>query len=211
MFRPRANAKPVHNKSPWAFSPAGEKNQISIKTISVERFLNSIFQPGGLINTWGSRARTLTCLPVPPFLSGALPRLQKSLSAARTRLVGSPCPARTAQKITSASRYFSILPRDSAILSTGSSGLVAFRDPKRNQWLVWCGRHRGKYLGPNPVKKIKLLKEPKGRLRYLDEEEEANFLRHAKEPLRTIILVGIYAGLGIQTEALTLKWEDIDL
>ena len=68
----------------------------------------------------------------------------------------------------------------------------------------------GKFSGPNPVKEVKLLREPKGRLRYLDDEEEANLLRHAREPLRTIILVGIYAGLRIQAEALTLKWEDVD-
>ena len=57
---------------------------------------------------------------------------------------------------------------------------------------------------------MKLLKEPKGRLRYLDHEEEVQLLSEAKEPLRTIILVGIYTGLRIQAEALTLKWEDID-
>lgn len=68
----------------------------------------------------------------------------------------------------------------------------------------------GKYSGPNPVKEVKLLKEPKGRLRYLDPEEEANLLRHAREPLRTVILVGTNAGLRIQAEALTLKWEDVD-
>ncbi|HYT55029.1 MAG TPA: hypothetical protein VEQ38_09980 [Verrucomicrobiae bacterium] len=37
------------------------------------------------------------------------------------------------------------------------------------------------------------------------------WLSEAKEALRTIILVGIYTGLRIQAEALTLKWEDIDL
>jgi integrase len=57
---------------------------------------------------------------------------------------------------------------------------------------------------------VKLLKEPKGKLRYLDHEEEAKLLAHAREPLRTITMAGIYAGLRIQAEALTLKWEDID-
>jgi integrase len=66
------------------------------------------------------------------------------------------------------------------------------------------------YSGTNPVKEVKLLKEPKGKLRYLDHEEETKLLGHAREPLRTIILVGIYAGLRIQAEALTLKWEDVD-
>jgi integrase len=74
-----------------------------------------------------------------------------------------------------------------------------------NRCIAWH-----KYSGANPVKEVKLLKEPKGKLRYLDQEEEAKLLAHAREPLRTIILVGIYAGLRIQAEALTLKWEDVD-
>jgi integrase len=36
-------------------------------------------------------------------------------------------------------------------------------------------------------------------------------LTTASEPLRTIILVGIYAGLRIFAEALTLRWVNIDL
>lgn len=74
-----------------------------------------------------------------------------------------------------------------------------------NRCIVWR-----KYVGANPVKEVKLLKEPKGRLRYLDPEEEVKLVSHAKEPLRTIILVGIHTGLRIKAEALTLKWEDID-
>ena len=74
-----------------------------------------------------------------------------------------------------------------------------------NRCIAWH-----KYSGANPVKEVKLLKEPKGKLRYLDQEEEAKLLAHAREPLRTIILVGIYAGLRIQAEALTLKWDDVD-
>jgi integrase len=30
------------------------------------------------------------------------------------------------------------------------------------------------------------------------------------EPLRTILLIGIYAGLRIKSEALTLDWSDLD-
>lgn len=74
-----------------------------------------------------------------------------------------------------------------------------------NRCIAWH-----KYSGANPVKEVKLLKEPKGKLRYLDHEEEAKLLAHAREPLRTIIMAGIYAGLRIQAEALTLKWEDVD-
>jgi integrase len=65
--------------------------------------------------------------------------------------------------------------------------------------------------GPNPVATVKFTKEPRQRLRFLEPEEEARLLAVAPEPLRTIILVGIYCGLRLKSEALTLKWQDIDL
>ncbi|MEE8115021.1 MAG: tyrosine-type recombinase/integrase [Nitrososphaerales archaeon] len=67
------------------------------------------------------------------------------------------------------------------------------------------------YEGPNPVREVKFLEEPAGRLRYLEPEEEAKLLGAATEPLRTIILFGIYAGLRIQAEALTLRKHDVNV
>jgi integrase len=67
------------------------------------------------------------------------------------------------------------------------------------------------YDGPNPTGTVKRVKESEGRLRYLEPEEERALLAHAKEPLRTIILAGIYAGLRIETEALTLRTAAADL
>jgi integrase len=55
-----------------------------------------------------------------------------------------------------------------------------------------------------------LTKEPLTRLRFLTHEEEKKLLVAATEPWRTIILVGIHAGLRIKSEALTLDWSDID-
>ena len=69
----------------------------------------------------------------------------------------------------------------------------------------------GKYEGPNPAATVKPTKESKGRLRHLEDEEEDALLAAAPEPLRTIILVGIYAGLRLRSEALTLRWADVDL
>jgi len=68
-----------------------------------------------------------------------------------------------------------------------------------------------RFEGENPVKTVKLTREPKGRLRFLSLDEERRLLSAAGEPLRTIILAGIYAGLRIQGEALKLKWQDVDL
>ena len=55
-----------------------------------------------------------------------------------------------------------------------------------------------------------MVKETRGRLRWLDYDEEDRLLAAASEPTGTIILVGIYAGLRVRSEALTLKKVDID-
>jgi integrase len=63
----------------------------------------------------------------------------------------------------------------------------------------------------NPVYKVRLVKEPRRRLHYLEPEEEHRLLGAAPEPLRTIILVGIHCGLRLHSEALMLRWSDEDL
>jgi integrase len=75
-----------------------------------------------------------------------------------------------------------------------------------NRCLEWK-----KYEGGNPVSQVKLLREPKGRLRYLEPEEEEKLLEAAREPLRTLILLGINTGLRLRAEALTLQRSDVDL
>jgi integrase len=65
------------------------------------------------------------------------------------------------------------------------------------------------YDGPTP--RIKLLKEPGGRLRFLDDDEQAALLAAAPESLRTILLVGLHTGLRIKFEALLLQVTDVDL
>jgi integrase len=67
------------------------------------------------------------------------------------------------------------------------------------------------FEGVNPVCKVKLVKEPRQRLRHLEPEEEHRLLQAAPEPLRSIILVGMHCGLRLQSEALTLRWADVDL
>ena len=68
-----------------------------------------------------------------------------------------------------------------------------------------------KFEGANPVKGVQMVKETRGRLRWLDYDEEDRLLAAASEPARTIILIGIYAGLRVRSEALTLKKTDVDL
>ena len=72
-------------------------------------------------------------------------------------------------------------------------------------------REGGKYEGDNPAARVKALRESRGRLRFLERAEEAQLLAAAAEPLRTMILIGTYAGLRLLSEALTLRWADVDL
>lgn len=66
------------------------------------------------------------------------------------------------------------------------------------------------FEGENPVTSVKLTKEPKQRLRVLEPEEEDRLLAHCREPLRTMILVGLYCGVRLKGEGLTLRWDDLD-
>jgi len=58
-----------------------------------------------------------------------------------------------------------------------------------------------KFEGENPVRSVDRLDEPRNRVRHLTEQEEAALLNECSEPLRTIVLLGIYAGLRISAEA----------
>ncbi len=69
----------------------------------------------------------------------------------------------------------------------------------------------GTYEGDNPVKAVKRVKESEGRLRFLEPAEEAALLAELREPHRTLVLVGLHAGLRVRAEALSLTWENVDL
>jgi integrase len=57
------------------------------------------------------------------------------------------------------------------------------------------------------VKRTKELR----RTRYLTLDEEGRLLAEAREPLHTILLAGIHAGLRVRSEGLTLTWPNVDL
>ena len=67
------------------------------------------------------------------------------------------------------------------------------------------------FEGDNPVSTVKLTKEPRQRLRFLEPDEEARLLDKARDPLRSILILCIHSGLRLRSEALTLRWDDIDL
>ena len=58
---------------------------------------------------------------------------------------------------------------------------------------------------------VKRTRETPGRLRYLEPDEEAALLAAAEEPVHSLIVIGIHAGLRIRSEALTLTWPNVDL
>lgn len=66
------------------------------------------------------------------------------------------------------------------------------------------------FEGENPVTSVKQTKEPKQRLRFLEPEEVERLLAACPEPLRTQVLLGVYCGLRLRSEGLTLRWHDID-
>lgn len=70
------------------------------------------------------------------------------------------------------------------------------------------------WMDENPIRKIKNLKEPRGRVRYLSDEEKERLLKVCKESetkeLYPIVLLAISTGMR-QGEILNLKWEDIDI
>lgn len=76
-----------------------------------------------------------------------------------------------------------------------------------NRMIEW-----GKYEGPNPAAGIKKHPEPQQTIRFLYEDEERRLLAECKEPLRTILLLGIYCGLRVDAEVLNppILWSSVD-
>ncbi|MBN2242814.1 MAG: site-specific integrase [Acidobacteria bacterium] len=67
-----------------------------------------------------------------------------------------------------------------------------------------------KYEGENPVKRFQMAPESRGRIRFLTEDEETALLNQAKEPLRSAVLIGVNTGLRMQSEGMTLTWDNVD-
>ena len=65
------------------------------------------------------------------------------------------------------------------------------------------------YLKANPLKSVKFLKEPPGRLRYLTREEMDPLLDACSPHLRPIVVTALNTGMH-KSEILGLTWQDID-
>ncbi len=77
-----------------------------------------------------------------------------------------------------------------------------------NRCIQW-----GKFEGSNPATKKKVKRFDIGltRTRWLSEDEETRLVAECSEPLRSIVLIGIYSGLRVRSKVLTLKPDCIDL
>ncbi len=62
----------------------------------------------------------------------------------------------------------------------------------------------------NPAKKVKLLKEPPGRLRYLKPNEVDVLLKAWADHLCSIVVTALNTGMR-KSEILNLKWQEVDL
>lgn len=66
------------------------------------------------------------------------------------------------------------------------------------------------YVKDNPAKTVKLLKEPPGRLRYLEKEEIKKLIDSCAPHLKPIVIMALNTGMR-RGEILNLKWSDISL
>jgi integrase len=85
------------------------------------------------------------------------------------------------------------------------------REPATLRLLVNRTLAAGVYQGENPARGFKRIPESEGRLRWLEPDEEAALMAELVKPYRTLVLVGIHAGLRVRAEALTLTWRDVGL
>jgi integrase len=65
------------------------------------------------------------------------------------------------------------------------------------------------YLKANPLRSVKLLKEPPGRLRYLTQPEMEALVETCSPHLRPIVVTALHTGMR-KSEILRLKWQDVD-
>ncbi len=73
----------------------------------------------------------------------------------------------------------------------------------KNWYIDYC-------VKANPAKKVKLLKEPPGRLKYLKPEEAGALLKACASHIHPIVVIALTKGMR-KSEILNLLWQEVDL
>lgn len=98
------------------------------------------------------------------------------------------------------------------LLKTLAPGTVNRRLAALSGFFKWCVRER-QLLKVNPVSAVRKPAEPKGRVRYLSDDERERLFAACREDrcayLLPLVVVATYTGLR-QGELLALDWEDVD-
>lgn len=108
---------------------------------------------------------------------------------------------------------FEIMPQ--AIEKLKASLLLKITPATVNRYLA-CLKHMFRkavewgYLKTNPVKGVRFLKEPPGRLRYLRADEVEALLSACPAHVRPIVVTALNTGMR-KGEILNLKWAQVDL
>ena len=80
--------------------------------------------------------------------------------------------------------------------------------------LLNIAKNEWEWMSSNPVQKISKYKEPRGRVRFLSDEERSSLLEACKKSfnpyLYTVVVLALSTGAR-KMEILGLKWKDVDL
>lgn len=118
-------------------------------------------------------------------------------------------------------RALIIEQRDKLLNSTGRKGSKANRSPATvNRYMVALGHaltiaaNEWEWIHENPMRKISKLSEPRGRVRFLDDEERERLLEACKvstnHQLHTLVVLALSTGAR-HGELINLRWKDVDL
>jgi integrase len=117
-------------------------------------------------------------------------------------------------------RALIIEQRDKLLNSTGRKGSKANRSPATvNRYMVALGHaltiaaNEWEWIHENPMRKISKLLEPRGRVRFLDDEERTQLLEACKTStspyLHTLVVLALSTGAR-HGELINLRWRDVD-
>jgi integrase len=80
--------------------------------------------------------------------------------------------------------------------------------------VVFAGAKEWGWISRNPVQEAKKFQEPRGRVRYLSDDERKNLLKACRKsdyrPLHFIVVLALSTGMR-KEEILSLKWSQVDL